>query len=265
MQADDLKLVDGAQAGAWIEPGLGGEFGAVTLQIPEVFESYARVFHPASDSEWNPVTWEEVAKFCGTTPHHEMQWHAIVGLPTYGDLSTSKWPGQEPNTGMLDVSILDLLCEVLAVHTDDPAHCLFGLCVIQCWEDSFSKSELRGHPLLRLPLGRDHIILEGPLAAVDQIVEEPRGSVAFEFVKDGSKPISDDERAALLAPSRGSPNLIWPEDHSWLVVSEVDFDSTLVGGSTELIEAIVASPGLEAWQVEPTTSLAEGADKINQP
>jgi hypothetical protein len=47
--------------------------------------------------------------------------------------------------------------------------------------------------------------------------------------------------------------------------SEVDFDSTLVGGSGELVEAIVASPNLEAWKVEPTTSLAEGADKVNLP
>jgi hypothetical protein len=59
------------------------------------------------------------------------------------------------------------------------------------------------------------------------------------------------------------PNLIWPADRSWFVVSEVDFDSTLVGGSAELIKAIVESPALEAWQVEPTDSLAFDADKIN--
>jgi hypothetical protein len=59
------------------------------------------------------------------------------------------------------------------------------------------------------------------------------------------------------------PNLIWPADHSWFVASEVDFDSTLVGGSAELVETIVQCPALEAWQVEPTDSLAIDADKIN--
>jgi hypothetical protein len=62
---------------------------------------------------------------------------------------------------------------------------------------------------------------------------------------------------------RDAPNLIWPADHTWFMASEVDFDSTLVGGSAELIQAIVDSPKLEAWQVKPTDSLAADADKIN--
>lgn len=264
MKAADLQLTDGASAGAWIEPGLGGEFGAVTLQVPKGFEAYARIFHSALDSEWSPVAWAEVAKFCGATAHPEMQWHAIVGLPRYENLEDSKWPGQEPSTGEMDISTLDGLCEVLASHTKDPARCFFGLCTIQSWEDSFGKDGLQGHPLLELPMGRDHIVLEGPLSAVDQIVDERSGLSAIPlYVKAGWTPPSEKKIAELPKPSRSSPNLIWPADRSWLVVSEVDFDSTLVGGSAVLIEAIVASPALEAWQVEPATSLAEGADKIN--
>ncbi len=233
------------------------------LQVPNGFEAYARVFHPASDAEWNPATWAEVAKFCGTAPHPEMQWHAIVGLPRYENLDDSKWPGREPNIGEMDISTLDALCGVLAAHTKDPAHCLFGLCTIECWEDAFDEEELRGHPLLELPMGRDHIVLEGPLSAVDQILDERSGGLSITFgAKGGSNP-SKEEIAELFQPRRTSPNLIWPADRAWLVVSEVDFDSTLVGGSATLIEAIVASPALEAWQVEPATSLAVGADKIN--
>jgi hypothetical protein len=39
----------------------------------------------------------------------------------------------------------------------------------------------------------------------------------------------------------------------------------LVGGSAALIEAVVGSPELEAWAVEPTSSLACDADKVNGP
>ena len=95
-------------------------------------------------------------------------------------------------------------------------------------------AELRAHPYLKHPMGRDYIVLEGSIAAVDQI-EEGR-----------------------------SPNLIWPADRSWLVASEVDFDSTLIGGSRGLIDAIVGlAPALEVWEVDPETSLAIDADKIN--
>ena len=139
---------------------------------------------------------------------------------------------------------------------------LFGLCTINSWEEAFSKAELRGQRLLKLPLGRDYIVLAGPLAAVDQILDE-RVKLSFTMHEKGARPPSKEELAELNRPRRAAPNLIWPADQSWLVVSEVDFDSTLVGGSAALIEAIVASPKLEAWQVDPTTSLAEGADKIN--
>lgn len=62
---------------------------------------------------------------------------------------------------------------------------------------------------------------------------------------------------------REAPNLIWPEDSSWFVAREVDFDSTLVGGNAALIDGIIESSKLEAWRVRPTDSLADDADKIN--
>jgi hypothetical protein len=50
-----------------------------------------------------------------------------------------------------------------------------------------------------------------------------------------------------------SPNFIWPEDRSWLLVSDIDLDSTLVGGSEELVQSILMSKEIEAWRVEPET------------
>jgi hypothetical protein len=41
MHSDDLEVIDGAAAGAWIKPRLGAEFGAVTLQVPKGYEAYA--------------------------------------------------------------------------------------------------------------------------------------------------------------------------------------------------------------------------------
>ena len=262
MLSDDLQLTDGASAGVWMRPRLEGEIGTVASQVPKDFDAYARIFHRAEDPEGNPVRWAEVAAASGTIPHKEMQWHAIVGQPSYRPNGESKWPGQVPSVGEIDIPILDALCEVLALESADPDHCFFGLCTINSWEDAFSKAELRGHRLLKLPLGRDHIVLAGPLSAVDQILDE-RGSMSVAVYAKDSEPPSEDELDELNKPGRGAPNLIWPADRSWLVVSEVDFDSTLVGGSAGLIHAIVESPELEAWQVEPIDSLTEGADKVN--
>lgn len=262
MLGNDLKVVDGAAAGDWIEPRLGGEFGAVTLQVPKGFEAYARILHPADDSEGNPVRWAEVAAACGATVHAEMQWNAITGAPDPCKGPGTKWEGGEPMTGNMDLDELDALCGILTAQTADPKRCFFGLCTIESWEDAFSPDELRS--FLRLPLGRDHIVLAGPLSGIDQIGwdwSRPSRSVSVSFARKGDGPSAT--RDPIDWWTRQPPHLIWPADHSWLVVSEVDFDSTLVGGSAELIEAIVESPKLEAWVVEPTTSLACDADKIN--
>lgn len=187
-----------------------------------------------------------------------MQWESLI--------AGSKWQGQEPMTGWIDVDDLDTLCEILAPHTTDPRQCYSGLCTIQSWEDSFSAEELK--PLLRLPCGRDHIVLVGPLSAVAQISRDwskPSSSYVFVRAWLGSGPAPADLPEPEPEPTRDVPNLIWPADRSWFVVSEVDFDSTLVGGSAELVKAVVESPALEAWQVEPTDSLASDADEINGP
>lgn len=161
----------------------------------------------------------------------------------------------------MDLADLDVLCEILGSHTADPDHCYFGLCTIQGWLDSVPVAYLK--PFLRLP-NRDHIVLAGPLDAVGQLSRDWSGSGSLRavfVVPCGESPAEFGEQD--WGWRRDVPNLIWPADRSWFVASEVDFDSTLVGGSAELVNAIVQSPALEAWRVEPTDSLAFDADKIN--
>ena len=123
-------------------------------------------------------------------------------------------------------------------------------------------AEERQEPQLELPLGRNYVVFSGPLSAVDQIGDANPTPAGFVEFGAGST-------SATLEPSpvgrlwREVPHLIWPTGRSWLVVSEVDFDSTLVGGSAMLVNALVADPGLEAYEVEPDTSLSAFSDKIN--
>lgn len=221
-----LIRVDGSLTGSWIRPRLGGEFGSVTTCVPRGFSAYARIFHPASDSELNPVRWSDVAERHGKSAHRAMQWGAIAD---------ESQPVMDPSLGELDPGEFRVLAELFALHTSDIECCYFGLCDIWAWVSSVAAIG-RQAPLLELPLGRNYVVLRGPLLAVDEIT-------------DGGTP--------------HSPSLCWPTDHSWLVASEVDFDSTLVGGSHELIHAIVDSPRLEAWRVDPSDSLAADGDRVN--
>lgn len=62
-----------------------------------------------------------------------------------------------------------------------------------------------------------------------------------------------------------SPNLLWPADHAWVLVSEIDFDSTVVAGSRELIAALVQDPNIEALPLREGADLSWDADDLNRP
>lgn len=53
-----------------------------------------------------------------------------------------------------------------------------------------------------------------------------------------------------------SPSLMWPEGREWFVVSEIDFDSTLVACSPECADALLSAPGLETVEIDRDTPLA---------
>lgn len=265
MLGDDLRVVDGAAVGNWIEPALG-DSGAVEDQVPKLFEAYARVFHPASDAEGTRVGWTEVARRLGRIAHPEMQWHQIVGTSDTFGIEGSKWSGNIPNLGEMDLEDLDRLCAVLAEHTAEPERCYFGLCEIN-HNPLIDKTEAAQgrRPRLKLPVGRDHLVLEGPLEAVVQIGDtDPPGLIWFVSAEpEGGPPFEPPEPDPTDPFWRRAPSLIWPADRSWFVASEVDFDSTVLGGSRPLVNALLDTPGLEVFEVTPETKLTAFSDKLN--
>lgn len=259
MAGGKLVQVDGAAAGAWIEPRLDGWGGKVKAQIPQIYDAYVRIFHPASDEKGNPVSWGKVASALGSTAHREMQWHAIVGSYDSSNFEGSRWPGGNPHISELDEEPLGALCAILDRRASSSERCYFGISTIH----GGVEKEFLEAPLFRLP-HRDFVILAGPLSAVDQIALSDTHSTVSSFsavipTEEGPSPEPD-----LSSSVWGmAPNLIWPESRDWFVATEYDFDSTLVGGSRELIDAILGSPDLEAWEVDPDVSLQDDADKIN--
>ncbi len=93
-------------------------------------------------------------------------------------------------------------------------------------------------PRLRLP-GRDYLLFTGTLPAA--------ASMGWHAAPECFVP--------------QSPNLFWPHDRSWCVATEIDLDSTVVAGTNELVRAVLAAPGLEAWPVAADDSLSSDSDR----
>jgi hypothetical protein len=250
-----LTIVDGAEVGAWIAPRLEGGFGGkVKQQVPNGFGAYVRIFHPASDAEGNPVTWGEVARALGRTSHREMQWHKLVGSNDPPQMTGSEWPGGDPPTGEMDEPTLKALVDVLQPRTSDPRRCFFGLSTIHGGVEQSYPEAAQLHWR-----ARDFVVFAGPLSAVSEVGYQSGEAWVTDVYRDGTR-----KRRRVASRWRSqAPNLIWPADHSWYVASEYDLDSTLVGGSRDLVDAILGAPDLETWEVGRGDSLEAWADKVN--
>ena len=62
-----------------------------------------------------------------------------------------------------------------------------------------------------------------------------------------------------------SPSILWPDDQSWVLATEIDFDSTLVAGTTALIRELVQTPGLEVLPIRTDADLTWEGDLVNRP
>jgi hypothetical protein len=257
--AADLEIVDGPSVGAWIESELTGPRGSVTGNLPARFEACVRILHPAS-LEGTPVTWGQVADELGRTVHPLAQWDAIVGASRYNN-ETPDWPGSMPKAGSLDRSLLGPLLETLAEHTGTPDSVFFGIWTGMTWGRVVAVPASSGEdpPAAQPWHSTDDLSFAFP---DKQVARRPlRASREYVVLKGRLDAGMLVERR--LSPS--SPNVIWPEDRSWFLASEIDFDSTLVGGSEKLARRILEDGRFEAFAVGPDDLLTWDADKVNPP
>jgi hypothetical protein len=239
--------LDDTAAADWLVSAIPDFQGRVVDLVTETFPAYARVFHrpdqglPSSD---RPSTWAAIAEDRGTVFHPAAQFTDLGREAHQPD--TERIPG--PLLGTLDGFTLPHLLHHLKEHTTTPEVCWSALWV------GFGNSpeRWRAKPAFRLP-GRQYWLFSGPL---ENVVE-----LSFEFESAG---LSDEWRRAIR--ERGfvhSPTIWWPQDRSWLVHSEIDYDTTIVGGTPSLIQALVADPEIESLQVDGDVSLYANGDRIN--
>jgi hypothetical protein len=122
--------------GKWLQqrlwnwgPGSTRQGVAVGCLVPEGFEAYARVLHPAwGDTEHGPepVRWSVIASWTGSTVHPLMQFHRIAKLPAYPGLRAPTW-GSVPFEGSLPAAEGERLVASLRAFTATPDRC-YSVC-----------------------------------------------------------------------------------------------------------------------------------------
>lgn len=235
----DLTLVRDTGPADWIVERVRDFEHGVGSVVPEGFDAYARVFHPASrlvDGTEETVSWQEVAKANGRVGHPGMEWTGITGSWKFfhGESQPGVWD-VEPHLGSLTVAHAARLTSLLAPHTKTPQRCWFAV-----WEGygALLVSRKAKVPKVKLPQ-RDMFLMSGALtAATTPLDPSPLGQLA---------------------------NLWWPEDRAWCVASEIDLMTTYVGGSAACIEDLLGDDTLEVMPVSIDQRVSWDSDDINPP
>ena len=131
--------------------------------------------------------------------------------------------------GTLHVEQRRILVDHLRSATTTPDRCWFAM-----WEGFGGLDDGGIRERVELP-SRNYLLYSGP---VDRTLESPH-------------------------PFDQSPNLWWPEDRAWFVATEIDFDSTFVGGDDRLIAALASDQRLEALVILLSARADAAADRIN--
>jgi hypothetical protein len=234
--ADGLELVDDPSPARWVEESLDPHpWATVGNIVPDSFEAYARVLHPAylgHGVDLKPITWAEVAEMAGTELHPRADFGRLAGLGD--DLNAHPEWGQRPPEGDLPREVARPLAEVLRRNTTTPEECWF--CVWFGWGSTFALEDYDEdtYKHVKTP-GREHLLLRGSIDEVDVV---------------GNQHVD-------------GPSIWWPDDHAWCVATEIDLDSTYVGGARDCIAALLAEPRLETFPAAIDDRL--GVDAINEP
>lgn len=232
-----LTLVDDVTPAEWIADSFTMPFGPwVGSFLPGGYPAYARILHRAdrdtTRSGWAGVRWSQVADEMGTTLDRLSPFWKVADRVSGLEEQTGGWKGENPVEGSMDPGIYAALPVVLRPYTQTPERCWIAIWTGWAWHPPEVNPDR--FPQVKLP-GRAYYLYRGSL---DDLAVHRYDEWRY-----------DEAAGTPEWPSFQSPNMIWPQDRAWFAATEVDFDSTLVGGPVELVRAILEHPDLEVFEV----------------
>lgn len=285
-----MRWIHDVSLGDWLRERLDPSWRDMHIFVPHGFEAYARIFHPvtrdrpADTKTWHghalddqftieeeKVTWVAVADTFGTPMHALAQYQRLIAGVSRNDddevLDTNGWRYLEPAEGNLDPAVLAAVAGHLVEHTSTPDTGVAGI-----WEGNGWWNASAGYvELTEYSSGQDSDLADLPLihsrpAPVPRLELPDRNHTlcragARAFTHPGwmtEAPWGRDGHAE-------SPSLLWPDDQAWVLVTEVDYDSTIVAGSLQLITNLVRDPAIEALIIREGTDLGWDSDDENRP
>lgn len=244
--AAPVDVIDDVERGDWLAGRVHGRTSVGSV-AGHGADAYVRILHPRESGhvddrrawgvppsdDWTARRWSDVAAASGRTMHSLVQWGRLL------DDQDPNAPGT--SLGSLDPVVLAALVPLLASATSTPDDVVAGF-----WT-GHGGIELTSRRQLDLP-GREYVLAS---TALDELADPDWGfSLGLGWFSHVRSP---------------SLQLLWPDDHAWVLATEIDWDSTIVGGTRALVDSIVLDGRFEAFDVGPDDDLSWDGDTLNGP
>ncbi|PZE35742.1 hypothetical protein [Curtobacterium sp. MCPF17_031] len=283
-----MELIIDLARSAWLIPRMQA-FGTVGGTAGAGFEAYARVLHPlnafrddlsATDEHGEPLVlessvwrWSDVAARVGRAVHPDVAWSEVSGRDDEIELVLDDgWRVEVPEEGWFDPTQLGALTEHLTAATTTPLDVLAafwdgwadlngGSTLAVGWQggtpDASEQTELQACAARMATRHRvEQEALRASLAGPRLQLPHREYIVLGMTLPELAGPSwMDDPRVGTRFGVGHTPQLLWPEDHTWVVATEIDTDSTIVAGPRPLIASVLADARFEAFEVKPDSAL----------
>lgn len=258
------------------------------------FAAYARILHPLPAHRWDasvtdqwgvpllvdgrPWRWSDIAERNGKRVHPLVQWVHLSGrTPPVAVETDDGWTVGPPEEGQLDTDLLAALTVHLARSTTTPTDLVAA--VWEGWGDLGAGSSAAsfgfGEPTaadIAAQQQRALVELRHRRRMIADALEGPRFAwpgrgfhLMTASLDTFARPDWLDTVSIEDHPAPGhTPQMLWPEDHAWVLATEIDWDATIVAGSRTLVADILGDPRFEAFEVDPDDDLSWAADTVNQ-
>lgn len=292
-----MELITDVSRGTWLL-ARAGAFATVGGTVGTGFDAYARILHPVSADredrsivdEWDdhPVLesarwrWSDVASRTGGIAHPLVQWRSLTGRTDESDLVFEDgWRVHPPEEGWFEPSLLAALTEHLAASTSTPDDLVAaiwngwgelsgGSTLAVGWqgEDRPTADEIEAMRRYALEIQAQHDTAQAAIRAVLAVELFPWPHrecflLSMTLPQLADPTWLDRARIGTVVDLAHTPQVLWPEDHSWVLASEIDWDSTIVAGSRALVDAVLADDRFEAFPVDEDSDLTWGGDLVN--
>ncbi|NUS44371.1 MAG: hypothetical protein HOQ24_11865 [Mycobacteriaceae bacterium] len=289
-----MKFTTDVERGGWLLARAGGD--GVGDVAGAGFDAYARILHPveavrrhaAVTDEWgcpeivaeSMWPWAEVAARNGRVMHPLVQWRNLTDGENEEAMSFDDgWQVGQSVEGWFDPTLLAALTAHLRTSTRTPEQVTAGV-----WNGFGDLNASAGAVFVAstdgdpqdLERARARMEAEAAAAVAPEVA---RATTMGPFLRWPGRDfmLFDTSLSELADPAwvhtaglgwqtdfpGVTPQLLWPADHTWVVASEIDFDSTIVAGSRTLIDAVVADDRFEAFRIAEDSDLSWAGDTVN--